>query len=202
MLSRPTAYWLVQRLLGAASVHRHLVEQHAGIEAGQRVLDIGCGPGNLLEALPDVEYVGLDLSAEYIAAARRRYGDRGVFHRVQVSDARLSEEAPFDAVFAVGVLHHLDDSEAGDLLRLAAGRLAPTGRLVTLDPTVTGGQPALARWLALRDRGQHVRTPDGYRTMAERSFAVVTALVRHDLALVPYSHVAMVCEAPRRAGEA
>jgi len=31
-----------------------------------RVLDIGCGPGNILKLMPDTEYVGFDLNPHYI----------------------------------------------------------------------------------------------------------------------------------------
>ncbi len=195
LLANPSAYWLLQRMLGAAAVHRHLVDEHARVRPGERVLDIGCGPGHLLEALPEVEYVGLDLSAEYIDAARRRYGERGVFHQVDVSDARLDDEPPFDVALAVGVLHHLDDSEARTLLGLAAERLGPSGRFVSLDPTVCEGQPAVARWLASRDRGQHVRAPEDYAELAASAFSSVARSVRHDLALIPYSHAILACSA-------
>ena len=195
-LSSAGVYWLVLRLLGAPSVHRHLVTQHARVEAGERVLDIGCGTGRLLDALPEVAYVGLDPSAEYIAAARERYGDRGAFRRADVSSVDLAGDEPFDVAFAVGVMHHLDDREAARLARLAAGSLAPDGRLVTIDPGLTADQPTVARWLAGRDRGARVRGPDGYRRVAEGSFASVEATVRHDLAALPYTHVLLECRAP------
>ncbi|HEV8095171.1 MAG TPA: class I SAM-dependent methyltransferase, partial [Burkholderiales bacterium] len=47
---------------------------------GQRIVDIGCGPADIVSELPDgVEYVGIDMSPEYIEAARARFGDRATF---------------------------------------------------------------------------------------------------------------------------
>ena len=44
----------------------------ARLPPGQRVLDIGCGSGHLLEAIEPSNGVGIDLSARAIEAARRR----------------------------------------------------------------------------------------------------------------------------------
>lgn len=191
-LSLAGAYWLVQRLLGASGVHRHLVTEHARVRASERVLDIGCGTGRLLDVLPECDYTGFDPSAEYIGAAERRYGARGTFRRAGIEDVQLGA-ARFDVVFAVGVLHHLDDDRAGDLMRLAAGSLGPGGRLVTLDPGLTPGQPKVARWLAERDRGEHVRAPQAYRSIAQRRFAEVTETTHQGLAVLPYTHVVLAC---------
>lgn len=198
-LSHPRAYWLLQRSLGAERVHRHVLEEHAQVSEGERVLDIGCGPGQIHEVLPGVDYLGLDMSPEYIAAARRHYGDRGEFRLVDAAEADLSGEEPFDLALAVGVVHHLDDGEARRLARLAGDALKPGGRFVTLDPGLAPGQPAVARWLASRDRGEHVRAPDAYEALARSAFEDVRAEVHHDLAVVPYTHVVLECRRPVRA---
>jgi hypothetical protein len=70
--------------------------------------------------------------------------------------------------------------------------------MVTLDPGLAVDQPAVARWLAGRDRGAHVRDAAGYSSIARDSFASVEASVRSDLARVPYTHVIVECEGPIR----
>ena len=60
----------------------------------------------------------------------------------------MTEEAHYDLVLAWGVLHHLDDDQAGEFMSLARRGLKPTGRLVTLDPCYTDDQSRLARYLS------------------------------------------------------
>src|SRR3954469_11432428 len=106
-----------------------LVNDYVRPQPGERVLDIGCGPGDALEYLPEVDYTGVDLSERYIEAARERWGDRGTFVCADVRDAEF-EGKEFDVVMSVGVLHHLDDAAARGLIDLAARRLAAGGRFV------------------------------------------------------------------------
>ncbi len=48
--------------------------------AGDRILDIGCGPGDILDSPPPVDYYGFDLNDAYIRFARRKYSGRGKFY--------------------------------------------------------------------------------------------------------------------------
>jgi SAM-dependent methyltransferase len=45
-----------------------------------RVLDIGCGPGYMVEYLRGATYFGFDINSRYIAYAKK-YGGRGSFYR-------------------------------------------------------------------------------------------------------------------------
>jgi SAM-dependent methyltransferase len=165
--------------------------------AGERILDIGCGTGEILEFLPPVDYVGFDLSADYVAAARRRYAGRGRFERADVLDADLGGEDPFDVVIATGVIHHLDDPRAKRLIALAAALLSASGRLVTWDGAFVPGQPRVARWLLERDRGEHIRSPEAYVALASEHFAAVRHHLVDDFLHVPYTHCVLEASEPR-----
>jgi 2-polyprenyl-3-methyl-5-hydroxy-6-metoxy-1,4-benzoquinol methylase len=68
LLFRPAIYELVQRLLGADQAWRRFVQEFVCPNAGARILDVGCGPGTLLEFLPvglNCDYVGFDNNADY-----------------------------------------------------------------------------------------------------------------------------------------
>jgi SAM-dependent methyltransferase len=129
-------------------------------------IDIGCGPADILEHLPRVRYVGLDISDAYVAAARERWNGRGTFVSGSVftwrNDARLREA---DIVLINGVLHHTDDAVATELLKFGVDALKAGGRLVCYEPVYLRWQSAFGRKMMARDRGQHIRSESEWKTL-------------------------------------
>jgi SAM-dependent methyltransferase len=191
-LSRPLVYEAWSRIVGGRTGRATLIVEHVRPTGGDRILDLGCGPGELLEHLPScVSYVGVDISAEYIVRARARARRDSEF-RVGDATAIDRDLRGFDLVLAFGVLHHLDDVQARQLFDGVAEALRPGGRTVTVDPTITPDQSRAARAIITRDRGQHVRTPAGYATLVPSNFEV-EATVRSDVLRIPYTHSVMEC---------
>ena len=195
VLAVPLAYRAFSALVGGAAGRDVFVRDHVRARPGDRVLDVGCGPADIVGHLPDVDYTGFDMSAEYIATAKKSWGRRRArFYQKRVSEESLAEHSGFDVVLAIGLLHHLDDLEAAHLLELARAALVPGGRLVTLDGVFTRSQSAAARYLISRDRGRYVRDERGYLALAERVFPRVIPTVRSDLMRIPYTHLILECE--------
>jgi ubiquinone/menaquinone biosynthesis C-methylase UbiE len=105
-------YDLFTAALGAARVHRALIDQ-AEFGAGQRVLEIGCGTGNLAvrakRAHPDIELVGCDPDPLALARARRKArGLDGIRFERGYAQQLPYPDAGFDRVLSALMLHHLD----------------------------------------------------------------------------------------------
>jgi ubiquinone/menaquinone biosynthesis C-methylase UbiE len=73
-------YVALQRLMGTDKECRSFVETYIKPSPGNSVLDVGCGPAELLRYMPDdLTYVGFDPNPAYIERARMTFGDRGTF---------------------------------------------------------------------------------------------------------------------------
>jgi SAM-dependent methyltransferase len=132
--------------------------------------------------------VGVDLNPDYIARAHARFGNGRRDFRVGDAAGLDSDLRGFDIVMVFGLLHHLDDAAARDLIRRAAGALVPGGRIVTFDGVFTADQSAASRAVIARDRGQNVRTREEYVALAAEWFTEVIATTRSDLLRIPYTH--------------
>jgi len=202
ILSLPFFYNLLQNGLGAAKARKTLVTEYLPKRQELSLLDIGCGTGEILDYLPsDTRYTGFDASEAYIAQATRRYGQRGSFVTGLVGSTELDKLDKFDVVLAYGVLHHLDEHDANKLFETAASALKPDGIVITVDPCFTPHQSRVAHWLISHDRGQNVRSENGYRQLGLTYFNDVSSFPRHDMLYVPYTYLIMSCSNPKQPPE-
>jgi arsenite methyltransferase len=165
---------------------RQLVRDALQCAPGQRVIDVGCGPGfyaaELLEQVgPQGCVVGVDTSAPMLAAAARRCAGRG---RAEFREAPATsipvESASFDRALSVQVLEYVADVSAAlaEIHRV----LRPGGRAVLWDvdwSTLSWHSrdpERMARVLRAWDR--HLTHPALPRTLAAMLRAVGFADVR------------------------
>lgn len=128
----------LQRLIMQARFFGDLtrdVFQRAGIAAGMRVLDVGCGAGDVTFLAASLvgetgSVVGIDKSPDAIALARQRAeGAKLTNVRFETTDlSDISPEDPFDAVVGRLILLYLPDAPAA--LRSLATHVKPGGVLV------------------------------------------------------------------------
>jgi 2-polyprenyl-3-methyl-5-hydroxy-6-metoxy-1,4-benzoquinol methylase len=112
--------------------------------AGRRVLDLGCGAGQLAHHVATTgaaEVVGVDVSERMLALARDQWAHPRVTYRREAIETVAFAAARFDLVVSSLVFHYVDDYRR--LVQRIAGWLAPGGILVysTEHPIFTARLP-------------------------------------------------------------
>jgi ubiquinone/menaquinone biosynthesis C-methylase UbiE len=126
------------KLLGGDTARKILLD-HANVQTGHRVLDIGCGTGTfamLIKGLyPDVDIVGLDPDPKALARAKRKAERSAVSVRLDQGFSRElpCPEASFDRVFSTFMFHHLPLDERQTTLSEVRRVLRPGGSFHMLD---------------------------------------------------------------------
>lgn len=112
------------------------------IRPGDRVIDLGCGPGFFSLAMaemvgPGGEVVSVDLQPEMLEkvdakAARKGLADRILMHQCAQDDLKLSSTGKADFILACYMVHETPDHEA--FFRQVRPLLKPGGRFLVLEP--------------------------------------------------------------------
>jgi SAM-dependent methyltransferase len=187
LLERPLVYRFSQKLNPmTVGLYRRLVSEHVAATTDGAVLDIGCGVGAHRSLFRTQAYVGIDLNPDYVAEARRTYGDG-----FRVMDAGSMDFSPgtFDAVFSVATCHHLDDARIVSMVREGLRMLRPDGTMHIVDPVLPVSPRAwLKRSLFMHDRGRFQRTVPQLTELLAREARLMCVDVRsgmlHDVCYV------------------
>jgi cyclopropane-fatty-acyl-phospholipid synthase len=105
------------------------------LRPGVRLLDVGCGWGSLaIHAAREygARVVGITLSREQAAYARKRAADEGLTDRVEirVQDYRDVADGPYDALSSIGMAEHVGSARYLEYAQTLYALLAPGGRLL------------------------------------------------------------------------
>jgi cyclopropane fatty-acyl-phospholipid synthase-like methyltransferase len=194
LLSFPRIYSNITLVLRGEKNIQYFVDTYVKPGPNDKLLDIGCGPADILDFLPGVEYYGFDQDKSYIDAAKKRFGNRGRFYCRAVSLDSFSGEHTFDIILAMGILHHLDDDEAQQLFELSYNLLKPGGRLITYDGCYTENQSIITKFILAIDRGKYIRKEPAYKKLAEKYFSNNSIHIRNDLLQIPYTIIIIECK--------
>ncbi|HKO43133.1 MAG TPA: methyltransferase [Pyrinomonadaceae bacterium] len=184
-------------VLGGRQAREWLAGNFWRLKGGERIVDIGCGSGAVLDFLPrDSDYIGIDVSESYIVAARKKYSGNATFFLGTPRDFLNQDSSPrnnTDLVLCNGLLHHLPDDQAREVLEIAKQLLKPGGRLVCLEATYLARQTRLSKWIVSTDRGRFVRSEQEWKTLFSQAFDRCDTTILTGLIRIPYTHIVIEC---------
>ena len=149
------------------------------LKPGESVIDIGCGPGYLSESMADAvsangRVVGVDVSDDLVAFARRRNSRPWLSYRTGDAMALAEPDASFDVAVSMQVLEYLADADRG--MREMFRVLRPGGRALAVatdwDGVVWHSCDPLRMRNVLRSWEQHCTDPRLPRTIVPRLKAI------------------------------
>jgi len=157
-----TVVWLLS--LGKGQAIRQATAKLAQIKPGDRVLDVGCGTGDLTLAAkvlagPTGQVYGTDASAAMIDLARRKATRAGVDVTFQVDliESITFSDNQFDGVLSSLMMHHLPDDLKRQGLAEIYRVLKPDGRLLIVDMESSSSGSVIQRFsdLMIQLHGGH-----------------------------------------------
>ncbi|CAM5432870.1 cyclopropane-fatty-acyl-phospholipid synthase [Streptomyces xanthochromogenes] len=112
-----------------------LVCRKLALKEGDRLLDVGCGWGSMaIHAAREygARVVGITLSREQAAYARKRIAEEGLTDRIEirVQDYRDVKDGPFDAISSIGMAEHVGSVRYAEYADILHALLKDGGRLL------------------------------------------------------------------------
>ncbi|MFD3947805.1 class I SAM-dependent methyltransferase [Streptomyces sp. NPDC058579] len=130
------AYWTDDGNLEDAQRDKlDLIARKLGLKEGDRLLDVGCGWGSMaIHAAREygAQVVGVTLSREQAAFARKRIAEEGLTDRIEirVQDYRDVKDGPYDAISSIGMAEHVGEVRYREYADILHSLLKPGGRLL------------------------------------------------------------------------
>ena len=195
LLHRPVAFAFFNFLINVNGRSDEIINDYIRPLPNNLVVDVACGNGEYSTKFKAAKYIGVDLNPAYIEYAQKHYSEYGKFVCADVSDlSSVLSGNKIDIVLLIGVLHHLTDDQAKSMLHDVSKHLAPTGRVISVDPVFTPDPGLTARLLAAADRGKYVRLINDHRRILEESLVVTQSEIREDWLRIPYTHYVCVSQ--------
>lgn len=199
LLSFSPIYEAFQIIVGGNQARKWIAKNLWRLNGGEKVVDMGCGPGSVLAHLPEgINYIGFDLSCDYIKTASEKFRNRENVLFLEGTSSRFLEQPDYrlhnaDLVMCNGLLQHLDDNEVLDTLRLAKELVAPTGRFVIIDVAYLVHQGFFSKMVMNQDRGRNIRTEADWKQLVGSVFESFSTNIATGLTRIPYIHIFIEC---------
>ena len=157
LINSPLFYIFFQKIMSGTSFRKKIIIKNIK-NSKVKVLDIGCGPAEVLNYIPNSVYYGYDIDPRSINYAKKKYKDNNHhFFCKKFGKSEIKKLPKIDYVILFGIVHHLNDEEVKNLFELCKKVMKKNAVLLTEDPILIKNQNPIARFFIKNDRGMNIR---------------------------------------------
>ena len=191
-INNPLIYKIIQGVMSGTSFRNSIIKKNI-TKSNLKILDIGCGPAQIIEHLPQCDYYGYDIDQRSIQYAKKKYYQKNFhFYCKKFNKTELKRLPKFDFIIFFGILHHLSNKEVYEILKLCKKIMKKNSKLLTEDPILLENQNVIAKFLIKKDRGLNVRKKQQYIDLLKKHFKKIKNKVTHQY-FIPYTWFTTVC---------
>ena len=191
-INNPLIYKIIQGVMSGTSFRNGIIKKNI-TKNNLKILDIGCGPAQILEHIPKCDYYGYDIARRSIQYAKKKYYQKNYhFYCKKFNKTELKKLPKFDFIIFFGILHHLSNKEVHEILKLCKKIMKKNSKLLTEDPILLENQNVIAKFLIKKDRGLNVRDKQEYINLLKKHFKKIKNKVTHQY-FIPYTWFTTVC---------
>ena len=191
-INNPLIYKIIQGVMSGTSFRNSIIKKNI-TKNNLKILDIGCGPAQILEHIPQCDYYGYDIDRRSIQYAKKKYYQKNYhFYCKKFNKTELKKLPKFDFIIFFGILHHLSNKEVHEMLKLCKKIMKKNSKLLTEDPIFLKNQNVIAKFLIKKDRGLNVRKKQQYINLLKKHFKKIKNKVTHQY-FIPYTWFTTIC---------
>lgn len=173
LAQNPALFTILRRIveLNFVSIRKTIKKEICFKESKKNnILDVPCGTGELCTLFPKEEYIGIDISNEYIRYAKKAYG-----RKFLCQDARRIgfKDASFDSILLFGFFHHLDIDSVMSVLKEIQRISKPSARIILIeDAPIRSRWNIIGKFLQNHDLGNNIRPAEDYIELVRPFFSI------------------------------
>ena len=193
LINNPIVYKFVQKIMSGTSFRKKIIQTNIK-KRNLNILDIGCGPAEIIDYIPSCKYYGFDIDKRSINYAKKKYNNKNYHFFCKKFRSREIRKLPqFDFVILFGIMHHLKNSQVNDILKLCKKKMKKNSKLLTEDPIFIKNQNLIAKFLIKNDRGTNVRKQTEYVALLKSHFTKISFKISHQI-FSPYTWFTTICK--------
>lgn len=174
---RPTVFNILRRLVefNFITIKQTIIKElsldnSSSDTINKKILDVACGTGEFSLFFHPKNYIGIDISKEYIDYALKNY--KGAFYCRDACQNGF-EDAYFDQALILGLFHHLDIPDVITALKETRRALKKDGEVLLIeDAPITSNWNLIGKFLQQFDVGSNIRPAKDYREILEEYFYI------------------------------